>query len=54
MKKLKNENKQLREQIKKLREIVSTDKNLKKMKIEFNECMTDCKHILEHLENKVQ
>ena len=24
------------------------------MKTEFNECMTDCKHILEHLENKVQ
>lgn len=53
-KQLKAEVKQLTLQVRKLREIVSTDKNLKQMKAEYNECLTDCKQILEHLENKVQ
>ena len=54
LKKIKAENRQLREQIKKLKELVSSDKVLKQMKQEYNECMTECKQILEHLENKVQ
>ena len=54
LKKIKNENKLLKEQIKKLKELVSSDKILKQMKQEYNECVTECKQILEHLENKVQ
>ena len=54
LKKLKAQNKQLKEQVRKLREIISTDKNLKNLKAEFNDCMNDCKNILEHLENKIQ
>ena len=53
LKKLKVQNKQLKDLVRKLREIVSTDKNLKNLKAEFNDCMTDCKNILEHLENKI-
>ena len=34
--------------------MVSSDKMLKLMKQEYNECVTECKQILEHLENKVQ
>ena len=44
----------MREQIRKLKELVSSDKMLKQMKHEYNECVTECKQILEHLENKVQ
>ena len=43
IKKLKVENKQLKEQIKKLKLYVSTDKTLKKMKLEYNDCVSDCK-----------
>ena len=50
---LKVENRQLKDQIKKLRELVSTDKNLKQMKSEYNECLTECKQILEQVESMV-
>lgn len=43
IKKLKVENKQLKEQIKKLKLYVSTDKTLKQMKLEYNDCVSDCK-----------
>ena len=43
LKVLKKENKQLKEQVKKLRELLSTDKILKSMKVEYNDCITECK-----------
>ena len=54
LKALKKENKQLREQVKKLKDLLSTDKVLKQMKVEYNDCLQECRRILEHLENKVQ
>ena len=37
-----------------MRELISSDKNLKQMKLEYTECVTECKQILQYLENKVQ
>ena len=43
LKKLKNENKQLKEKVKRMRDLVSNDKNLMQMKAEYIECITECK-----------
>ena len=36
-----------------MKELIASDKNLKQMKTEYNECLTDTKQILETLENYV-
>ena len=40
--------------MKEMVELVSTDKNLRKMKMEYHDIVTECKQIMQHLENKVQ
>lgn len=54
LKKLLKENKLLRQKVAKMSELIGSDKNLKQMKNEFNECFTDTKLILETLEDHVQ
>ena len=54
LKRLNKENKTLKQQIVKLKDLLATDKNLKQMKSEYNELLTDCKQIVTHLETKVQ
>ena len=53
IKKLKIENKQLKEKIKEFKHYISSDKILIKLKQEYNECVADCKSIMEQLENKL-
>ena len=53
LKKLQKENKSLKHQISKLKDFAFTDKNLRELKNEYQDCFTECKRILDHLENQV-
>ena len=54
MKRFKQEIRGLKQQNQKLKDMLFTDKNLKQMKSEYNELLTECKQIVQHLETKVQ
>ena len=47
-----SENKQLKEKVKHMRDLVSKNKNLMQIKAEYIECVNECKQIIERLEYK--
>ena len=55
LKKLKTNNKRLKEELKKIRlSSITSDKTLSQLQTEFRECMADCKQIISLLETKFE